>query len=194
MHIQTCEIPGVLLIEPKVFVDPRGCFLECFQDARYRDAGIDGPFVQDNYSHSVRGTLRGMHYQIEHPQAKLVWVMRGEVFDAVIDLRRGSPTFGRSWGTILNDSNRRQLYLPAGLAHGFCVTSDSADVIYKCTDLYYPQHERTIIWNDPELAIPWPVAEPLLSPKDVQGVALADAACFDSDLASGGMDVGPGTF
>lgn len=180
MNVTRCEIPGLLVLEPRVFTDRRGHFMECFQQARYHEAGIDRPFVQDNYSHSVRGTLRGLHYQIEHPQGKLVWVVRGEILDAVVDLRRPSPTFGVAWATPLSDANYRQLYAPPGLAHGFCVVSESADVVYKCTDLYYPEHERTICWNDPDLRVAWPVAKPLLSEKDAQGLALAQSPVYDA--------------
>jgi len=138
------------------------------------------PFVQDNHSRSVHGTLRGLHYQIQQPQGKLVWVIRGEILDVVVDLRRPSPTFGRWRSTVLSEGNRHQLWLPPGLAHGFYVLSDMADVIYKCTDYWYPQHECTIAWNDPQLAIPWPTNSPLISEKDASGVLFAAAPYFNT--------------
>jgi dTDP-4-dehydrorhamnose 3,5-epimerase len=180
MNVQICEIPGVVLLEPRVFPDPRGFFLECFQKARYQAAGIPGEFVQDNYSHSVHGVLRGLHYQIQHPQGKLLWTVRGEIFDVVVDLRRDSPMFGRHWVTHLSEANHRQLYVPPGLAHGFCVLSDVADVIYKCTEAWYPLHECTLLWSDPALAIPWPVRQPLMSEKDQQGLTFAAAPYFET--------------
>jgi dTDP-4-dehydrorhamnose 3,5-epimerase len=183
MDVQTCEIPGVLLLQPRLFPDARGFFLESYQQTRYQALGICGPFVQDNYSRSVRGVVRGLHYQIQQPQGKLFWAVRGEIFDVVVDLRRDSSTFGRHWITHLSDANHRQLYVPPGLAHGFCVLSDVADVIYKCTDFWFPGHERTLLWNDPPLAIPWPVGQPLVSEKDQQGLPFAEAPCFTANPA-----------
>ncbi len=157
---------GIVLIEPDVFNDPRGYFLETYHAEKYADAGIVGPFVQDNFSHSVRGTLRGLHYQFRRAQGKLVMALDGLVFDVAVDIRRGSPTFGQWVGVELSGENKRQLYIPPGFAHGFCVLSDTADVLYKCTDVYSPANERGIIWNDPTLAIAWPITEPLVSQKD----------------------------
>ena len=180
MNVIQTALPGVLVIEPVVRSDARGFFVEVWHEERYRSAGIDLSFVQDNHSRSVRGTLRGMHYQIQHPQGKLVRVAAGEVFDVAVDLRRSSPTFGRWVGTVLSGENHRQIWIPPGFAHGFYVMSDSADLLYKCTDLYAPQHDRTLKWDDPEVAIEWPVAgtAPLLSPKDEAGVPLRDAEVY----------------
>jgi dTDP-4-dehydrorhamnose 3,5-epimerase len=166
VKVTALDIPGVSLIEPTVFRDDRGLFCETFHGQRYADAGLVKPFVQDNFSRSIRGTLRGLHYQEPHAQGKLVMALEGAVYDVVVDIRRGSPTFGRWHAVELSSDNYRQLYIPPGCAHGFCVTSEQASVLYKCTDFYSPQDERGIIWNDPALAIPWPVATPLLSPKD----------------------------
>lgn len=160
------ELAGVVLIEPDVFNDPRGHFLETYHAGKYAGGGVDGPFVQDNFSHSVRGTLRGLHYQLKHAQGKLVMALEGRIFDVAVDIRNGSPTFTRWVGVELSGENKRQLYIPPGFAHGFCVLSETADVLYKCTDLYSPQDERGIIWNDPNLAIAWPIADPILSQKD----------------------------
>ncbi len=157
---------GVVLIEPDVFNDPRGYFLETYHAGKYAKGGIAGPFVQDNFSHSVRGTLRGLHYQLKRAQGKLVMALEGRIFDVAVDIRRGSPSFGQWVGVELSGENKRQLYIPPGFAHGFCVLSETADVLYKCTDVYSPAHERGIIWNDPTLAIDWPIAEPLVSQKD----------------------------
>jgi dTDP-4-dehydrorhamnose 3,5-epimerase len=176
--IQTA-IPGVLIIEPVVHGDARGFFVEVWHERRYRAAGIDLPFVQDNHSRSVRGTLRGLHYQIEQPQGKLVRVAAGEAFDVAVDLRRSSLTFGRWVGVALSAENHRQLWVPPGFAHGFCVTSDSADVLYKCTDVHAPQHERTVRWDEPGIGIEWPLdGSPLLSPKDAAGAWLSDADVY----------------
>lgn len=179
MNVIPTEIPGLILIEPKAFGDARGFFFESFQRDRYRDAGITESFVQDNVSRSSRGTLRGLHYQMVQPQGKLVYVTRGEVYDVAVDMRRSSPTFGKWFGTYLNDENHRQLYVPPGFAHGFCVTSEIADFSYKCTDFYNPTHERSLLWNDPAVGITWPKLESyLLSPKDQKGVPLASAETF----------------
>ncbi|MEI8020616.1 MAG: dTDP-4-dehydrorhamnose 3,5-epimerase [Schlesneria sp.] len=179
MKIIPTEISGLVLVEPKAFGDARGFFFESFQINRYRDAGITENFVQDNVSRSSKGILRGLHYQLVQPQGKLVYVTRGEVFDVAVDLRRSSPTFGRWFGVLLNDENHRQLYVPPGFAHGFCVTSETADFCYKCTDLYNPTHERTLLWNDPAIGIDWPISDsPLLSAKDQQGRLLADLETY----------------
>lgn len=176
MKVTETAIPGVLLIEPKVFGDDRGFFLETFHAQRYADAGIPGPFVQDNYSRSAKGTLRGLHFQEPQPQGKLVQVVAGAVFDVAVDIRRGSPTFGKWVGVELSAENRRQLWVPPGFAHGFCVTSESADFQYKCTALYAPQNERSILWNDPDLGITWPLSgDPKLSAKDAAAPRLKDA-------------------
>jgi dTDP-4-dehydrorhamnose 3,5-epimerase len=177
--IQTA-IPDVLMIEPVVRGDARGFFVEVWHEERYRSAGIDLPFVQDNHSRSGRGTLRGLHYQIQQAQGKLVRVAAGQVFDVAVDLRRSSPAFGRWVGTILSGENHRQLWVPPGFAHGFYVMSDSADLLYKCTDLYAPQYDRTLQWNDPEVGVEWPLSglAPLLSAKDQAGVLLRDAEVY----------------
>jgi dTDP-4-dehydrorhamnose 3,5-epimerase len=174
MQVMATDIPGVLLIEPRVFGDARGFFLESFQAQRYAEAGIAGPFVQDNHSRSQRGVLRGLHYQLTHPQGKLMWVTQGEVFDVAVDIRQGSPTFGRWVGVILSEDNHHQLYVPPGMAHGFCVLSDTADFLYKCTDLYHPEDEGGVLWSDPDIGIRWPTLAPLLSDKDQCYPKLAD--------------------
>ncbi len=166
MQVTQIGIPGVLLMEPKVFRDPRGFFVELHRADRYAEAGLTERFVQDNYSRSVRGTLRGLHFQEPRAQGKLVMVLEGAVYDVVVDIRKGSPTFGRWYGIELSSENFRQVYIPPGCAHGFCVTSDSAAFLYKCTEYYQPADERGVIWNDPALAIPWPVTSPILSSKD----------------------------
>lgn len=168
MNVIATSLPGVLLLEPKVFGDARGFFLEIWQAERYRAAGMPAPFVQDNHSRSRRGVLRGLHYQLVQPQGKLVWVTRGAVFDVAVDVRRGSPQFGRWFGCVLDDENHRQLYIPPGFAHGFCVLSEEADFFYKCTDYYHPQSERGIAWDDPDIGIEWPLREVSLSGKDQQ--------------------------
>ena len=168
MEVLTTSLEGVLIIEPRIFEDKRGFFMETYNQKRYSVSGIDRTFVQDNLSHSVRGTLRGLHYQLNHPQAKLIQVITGTIFDVVVDIRRGSPTFGQWIGLHLSDENRRQLFVPEGFAHGFCVLSKTADVIYKCTDFYAPDDEGGILWSDPGLDIDWPVKHPILSTKDSQ--------------------------
>lgn len=172
-------IDGVLMCDLDVYEDPRGFFLETFHEAKYAAGGIRGPFLQDNYSHSIKGTLRGLHYQLAHPQAKLVSVIHGCIWDVAVDIRTGSPTRGRWVGTVLSDENRRQLYIPDGFAHGFCVISERADVVYKCTDVYDPLDDRGIVWNDPDLDLDWPIRRPLLSGKDAALPRLADVACDD---------------
>jgi dTDP-4-dehydrorhamnose 3,5-epimerase len=169
----------LLIVEPKSFGDARGFFFEGYQRSRYRDAGIQNDFVQDNFSRSCRGTLRGLHYQLGRPQGKLVMVTRGEVFDVAVDLRRSSPTFGKWFSVILNEENHRQLYIPPGFAHGFCVTSEVADFCYKCTEFYDPSDERTLLWSDPQLAVQWPEIEPrVISPKDKVGIRLSVAEVY----------------
>jgi dTDP-4-dehydrorhamnose 3,5-epimerase len=167
-------LPGVVLVEPQVFGDGRGFFLETWNRERYRNAGLPTDFVQDNLSYSQRGVLRGLHLQNPHPQGKLVYVLRGEVFDVAVDVRTGSPHFARWVGYSLSAENKRQLYLPPGFAHGFCVTSDTALVAYKCTDVYFRPGEASIVWNDPDIAIEWPLTDPILSDKDRQAPRLLD--------------------
>ena len=174
MNITTCDLPGLLIIEPKVFGDSRGFFMETWNRKRYLDAGIGADFVQDTLSRSRRGILRGLHFQNPSPQGKLVQVLEGEVFDAVVDIRRSSPTFGRWHGLVLSADNKRQFFIPHGFAHGFAVLSESALFAYKCTDFYAPQHEISIQWNDPDIGIQWPIAEPELSEKDRKGLRLRD--------------------
>jgi dTDP-4-dehydrorhamnose 3,5-epimerase len=175
MQITPTSLPDVLLIEPRVFGDDRGFFYESWNRRAFAAAGIDVEFVQDNHSRSVRGVLRGLHYQIEHAQGKLVRVIEGEVFDVAVDLRRSSPCFGRAVGLNLSAANRRMLWIPPGFAHGFVVVSDSADFLYKTTDYWFPQHERTLLWSDPSVAIDWPLEHaPTLAPKDAAGRLLAE--------------------
>ncbi len=183
MNIAATELPGAWILEPELFGDGRGFFVETFNKARFEALGLPTDFVQDNLSRSVRGTLRGLHYQIQHPQGKLVRVVRGEAFDVAVDLRRNSPTFGKWTGTILSEENRRQFYIPPGMAHAFYAVSGIVDVLYKCTDFYFPEHERTIIWNDPDLAIDWPTTAPLLSDKDQRGLNFTRAPYYtDAEL------------
>ncbi len=176
MRFTETELKGVILVEMDVFPDPRGYFLEICHAKKYASGGIPGPFVQSNFSKSVLGTLRGLHYQIKHAQGKLVSVVEGRVFDVAVDIRKGSSTFGKWFGTELSVENRRQLYIPIGFAHGFCVLSETAGMVYNCTDFYSPQDERGIIWNDPALGITWPVTHPLLSTKDQSYKTLAEMA------------------
>ena len=177
MKATPTRIPDVLLIEPKVFGDERGFFFESFNRRAFHEAtGLDVDFVQDNHSKSARNVLRGLHYQLAQPQGKLVRVTQGEVFDVAVDIRHGSPTYGQWVGEILSAENKKQLWIPAGLAHGFVVLSETAEFLYKTTDYYAPQHERCIAWNDPDLAIAWPIeGQPLLSPKDAAGAAFREA-------------------
>ena len=174
MKVIETALPDVLIIEPKVFGDARGFFIETFQVERYREIGITQPFVQDNHSRSQRGVLRGLHFQKTRPQGKLVRVSRGAVYDVAVDIDPKSSTFGRYVGVELNDVNHRQLWIPAGYAHGFCVISEVADFEYKCTDLYFPEDEGGVIWNDPEVAIPWPISAPRLSDKDTRNPTLRE--------------------
>lgn len=174
MNVKETALPGVMLIEPDVFGDHRGFFVETFHHDRYNDMGIPYTFVQDNHSRSSQGVLRGLHFQLKHPQGKLVRVTRGEVFDVAVDIRVGSPTFGQSVGVVLNEDNQRQLFVPPGFAHGFCVMSDTADFLYKCTDYYHPEDEGGVLWSDAALGIDWPVNDPQLSEKDTLYKTLAD--------------------
>jgi dTDP-4-dehydrorhamnose 3,5-epimerase len=174
MLIRQTDLPGVLLIEPKVFGDERGYFLETWSAERYESQGVAVRFVQDNLSKSRRGTLRGLHLQNPFGQGKLVHVVAGEVYDVAVDVRVGSPTFGRYYGAVLNETNKHQLYIPAGFAHGFCVTSEEAVFAYKCTEGYHPEAEVTVAHDDPALGIPWPITSPTLSKKDMAGLRLAD--------------------
>lgn len=175
MRVRETALEGVLVVEPNVIRDPRGFFVETWHAERYAAAGIASTFVQDNHSRSGRHTLRGLHWQEEQPQAKLVRVIEGEIFDVVVDVRPGSATFGRWVGVSLSDENFLQLYVPEGFAHGFCVTSEVAQVEYKCSNFYYPAGERGLIWNDPDIGIEWPVATPLLSDRDRRHPTLAQA-------------------
>lgn len=180
LNVIRTEIPDVLIIEPKVFGDSRGFFFESYNAKQFEEAtGVTRTFVQDNHSRSSRNVLRGLHYQIQHPQGKLVRVVVGEVFDVAVDLRKGSPTFGKWVGAMLSGENKRQLWVPEGFAHGFVVVSDSAEFLYKTTDYWYPEHERSLLWNDDSIGIEWPVeGEPILATKDAQGKRLAEAEVF----------------
>jgi len=173
LRITTVDIPGVLVIEPKIFQDSRGLFVETYHAQRYTEAGIAQQFVQDNYSRSVRGTLRGLHFQEPHAQGKLVMAVEGAVYDVVVDIRKGSPSFGKWYGVELSAENMRQIYVPPGCAHGFCVVTDQAAFLYKCTDFYSLKDERGILWSDPALGIMWPMSDPLLSLKDQTNPTLA---------------------
>lgn len=181
MKFTRLEIPDVVLVEPRVFEDERGYFMEVWQAQKFAQAGIDVSFVQDNQSQSRKGTLRGLHYQIEHTQGKLIRAISGTIFDVAVDLRRSSPTFGRWVSAALSGENKAQLFVPAGFAHGFLVTSEAALIEYKCTDVYSPTHERTLAWDDPTVAVEWPLPDgerPALSPKDRLGVLLQEAEVF----------------
>lgn len=173
MKVLETVLPGVLIIEPKVFGDARGFFLESYQAERYRQLGIAHTYVQDNHSRSARGVLRGLHFQRSRPQGKLVSVSRGSVYDVAVDINPASPTCGQFVAVELNDENHRQLWIPPGYAHGFCVLSDIADFQYKCTDYYIPEDEGGLLWNDPQVNIPWPIEQPLLSAKDQRNPTLA---------------------
>lgn len=183
MNVISTSISGVLVIEPKVFGDSRGFFFESFNHKNFSQAtGLDVEFVQDNHSRSAKGVLRGLHYQIRQPQGKLVRVVRGQVFDVAVDIRRSSPTFGQWVGVELTEDNYRQLWVPAGFAHGFYVLSDTADFLYKTTDYYFPDLERSLLWNDPAIAVSWPIeadVSPIISAKDKIAPQLADAELFD---------------
>lgn len=181
MQFEPTKIPDVILIKPRVFGDERGFFMETWQAKKFAQAGLEYDFVQDNHSYSEQNILRGLHYQIKRPQGKLVRVVRGEVFDLALDLRQSSSSFGRWIGKYLSSENKHILWIPPGFAHGFYVTSQKADLIYKCTDFYSPQDERCIRWNDPVLAIDWPLMEkePLVSSKDAAGDFFREAECYD---------------
>ena len=179
MRVSPTRLAEVLLIEPKVFGDSRGFFFESWNEREFERAGIRARFVQDNHSRSQRGVLRGLHYQVRQPQGKLVRVIEGEIFDVAVDIRRSSPTFGIWEGAHLSAQSKSMLWIPVGFAHGFCVLSDFAEVLYKTTDFYAPEHERSIAWNDPDLGIDWPLSgAPLLSPKDAAGARLREAEVF----------------
>ena len=172
MKIAKTPIPDLLLIQPRVFADERGFFLETFRRRGFEDQGIGLEFVQDNHSRSRKGVLRGLHFQKNYPQGKLIYVISGAIFDVALDIRRESPSFGRWHGTVLSDENHHQLWIPPGFAHGFCVISEQVDLVYKCTDYYHPEDEGGIIWNDPELQIEWPIANPIVSEKDSKNPTL----------------------
>ncbi|MBK7858072.1 MAG: dTDP-4-dehydrorhamnose 3,5-epimerase [Archangiaceae bacterium] len=176
MNVVQTPLPGVLIFEPKVFRDDRGHFLESFSLERYRAAGLTLPFVQDNWSRSKAGTLRGLHFQNPRPQGKLVMVTRGAVFDVAVDIRKSSPTFGKWFGVELSEENCKQFWIPPGFAHGFVALRDDTDFLYKCTDVYFPEGDGGVLWNDPDLGIAWPVKEPLLSKKDAAAPRLRDSA------------------
>jgi dTDP-4-dehydrorhamnose 3,5-epimerase len=169
-------IPGVLLLRPKVFRDERGFFFESYHRGKFAELGILDNFVQDNHSRSRRGTVRGLHYQLKHAQAKLCRVVVGEVLDVAVDIRRGSPTFGKWVGAVLSAENQQQIYIPPGFAHGFSVLSDNAEFLYKCSDFYYAEHEYGVLWNDPQLKIDWKVSDPIISVKDQKFSPLAKVA------------------
>lgn len=182
MELTPLSIPDVIVMTPKVFGDHRGFFMETFRDSFFRENVVDTTFVQDNHSRSTQGILRGLHYQIRRPQGKLVRVTAGEVFDVAVDLRRSSPTFGQWVGEVLSQENKKLMWVPPGFAHGFYVISPEAEFVYKCTDYYAPEHERSIRWDDPDIGIQWPLlpaTHPLLSEKDEKGVALKDAEVFE---------------
>ena len=175
MNVLPTDHPDVLLIEPDVFTDPRGFFMETFHVKKFAAAGLPTEFLQDNHSHSVRGVLRGLHYQLQHPQGKLVRVVNGEVLDVAVDIRKGSPRFGQWVSQLLSAENKQQLYVPPGFAHGFCTVSEQADFLYKCTDVYTPGDEYGIAWDDPALAIDWPQLDYLLSDKDSENPVLSES-------------------
>lgn len=181
MQVTKLSIPDVVLFEPRVFGDERGFFFESFNSRVFEQAtGLKRDFVQDNHSRSMKNVLRGLHYQIQHPQGKLVRVSAGEVFDVAVDIRKGSPTFGKWVGEVLSAENKRMMWVPEGFAHGFLVLSDVAEFLYKTTDYWYPEHERCLIWNDPDIAIEWPMdGNPVLAKKDVEGLILKQAECFE---------------
>lgn len=174
MNILPTAIDGVLVLEPRVFDDPRGYFMETHHRLRYGSLGIGCEFVQDNLSYSVRGTLRGLHYQLPHTQDKLVQVLTGEVYDVAVDIRRDSPTFGKWVGVYLSEANHRQIFVPKGFAHGFCVVSETAHVLYKCSDFYSPADEKGVLWSDPDIGVDWPIKSAILSEKDGKYPLLAE--------------------
>ena len=174
MIFSETSLPGVIKLEPTVFGDNRGFFLETYHQDRYRRGGIQCSFVQDNHSHSQKNILRGLHYQLKASQDKLIYVVTGEIFDVAVDIRKGSPTFGKWFGTRLSSGNKHQLFVPKGFAHGFCVLSETADVCYKCSALYDPEDDYGIYWSDPSIGIEWPLSEPILSPKDQKNPLFTD--------------------
>jgi dTDP-4-dehydrorhamnose 3,5-epimerase len=174
MQVEQTKLEGVLLVTPQVFGDDRGFFMETYNREKALENGLPGEFVQDNHSKSSRGVLRGLHYQHPQWQGKLVRTVQGEIYDVAVDIRVGSPTYGEWVGYYLNDENKQQLYVPAGFAHGFCVTSETAEVVYKCTSIYAPEQEGSLLWNDSDIGIDWPVETPNLSPKDIEGTRLRD--------------------
>ncbi len=176
MKFTPLEIPEVILVQPDVFGDARGFFQETYHAGKYAAGGVVGTFIQDNFSFSRRGVLRGLHYQRRNPQGKLVYVARGEVFDVAVDMRRSSPTFGRWVGQLLNDQNHHQMWVPPGFAHGFCVLSEEVEFLYKCTQLYDPTDDRGVLWNDPDIGVQWPLTDPALSAKDLKQPRLRDLA------------------
>lgn len=182
MNVTPLDIPDVKLIEPRVFPDDRGFFLQTYHYEKYRDAGIDVRFVQDNWSCSVKGVLRGLHYQLEHAQDKLVSVVRGEVFDVAVDIRRGSPTFGKWVGSLLSDQNKTQMFVPKGFAHGFCVLSEEVDFVYKCSDVYAPGDEYCIRWDDQDIGVNWPAGNFSVSEKDRFAKGIRDVPSKDLPL------------
>lgn len=188
MQFVPTSLPGVFLIEPVVFEDDRGFFLETYRRATFAAAGITAEFVQDNHSGSARGVLRGLHYQEPHAQGKLVRCVFGEIFDVAVDIRKGSPHFGKWFGTTLSVENRIQMWIPEGFAHGFCATSDRAEVVYKCTEVWKGEFDWSLLWNDPDLGIEWPIREPVLSPKDASAPRLREASVLPlyEVVASGG--------
>ncbi|HEY2325077.1 MAG TPA: dTDP-4-dehydrorhamnose 3,5-epimerase [Thermoanaerobaculia bacterium] len=175
MKFTETRVPGVILIEPQVHGDKRGFFMETYRADVFKAHGIDQTFVQDNHSRSARGVLRGLHYQEPYPQGKLVRCVRGELFDVAVDVRRGSPAFGKWYGTTLSEENKAMLWVPPGFAHGFCALTDDAELVYKTTEIYHPETDHSILWNDPEIGIEWPIAEPSLSAKDAAAPLLRDA-------------------
>jgi len=182
MKFTPLEIPEVVLIEPRIFKDARGFFLETWRRDEFAAAGISAEFVQDNHSASVRGVLRGLHYQLRQAQGKLLRVAAGEIFDVAVDLRRASPSFGRSVGAVLSAEGREMLWVPPGFAHGFCVLSDTAELLYKATDYYAPEWERSLLWSDPALDIRWPLVDgqaPILSARDAAALPLSEAECYE---------------
>ena len=173
LNVVKTPLRGLLILEPVVYTDQRGHFLETFQIQRYRDIGITTTFVQDNLAYSHKNVLRGLHFQLKHPQAKLIQVVSGEIYDVAVDIRPGSETFGRWFAARLSEANRRQFFVAEGFAHGYCITSESATVMYKCSDFYHPEDEGGLLWSDPEIGIDWPVANPVVSDKDAQLPLLA---------------------
>jgi dTDP-4-dehydrorhamnose 3,5-epimerase len=176
MHFRASPtLPEIIIIEPELFQDDRGYFTEMYHQGKFEDAGISGNFIQDNRSRSRHGTIRGLHYQVKKPQGKLVWVLSGEVFDVAVDIRRSSPTLGKWVGNVLSSENKNGIYIPPEFAHGFCVLSEEAEIFYKCTEFYSPEDERTIRWDDPGLAIHWPIKNPILSEKDANAPFFKEA-------------------